>query len=90
MKNMKKLYVVEKVVTILTLSLILLGVWLSSTNNSSGGIIILCVGAISSLIRNKCFKKIEYKNKKVDFIFEIIIIIYVLLLLIICLKRCSR
>mgnify|MGYP001586925890 FL=1 len=90
MKNMKKLYVIEKVVTILILSLLLLGAWLSYTNNLSGGLIILCVGAISSLIRNKLFKKIEYKNKKVDFIFEIIIIIYVLLLLIIGLKGCSR
>ncbi|MBU3093149.1 hypothetical protein KPL35_13825 [Clostridium sp. CF011] len=90
MKNMKKLYVVEKVVTILTLSLLLIGAWLSYTNNVSGGVIILCVGVISSLLRNKFFKKIEYKNKKVDFIFEIIIKIYVLLLLIIGLKGCSR
>ena len=72
---MKKAYIIEKISTIVCLSLILFDTWRQFLNNPPSLIPILVI-PIYFLLRSKFFKNVEYETKK-DYIFDIINVILV-------------
>ena len=80
---MKRLYIIKNIITVICLILLVVGLNFMIKGNHIGFILPAISIILIFIMKNNYFKKIEYKNSIVDFIFRIASIITFIYILII-------